>query len=173
MCLFIHLNTLKENVANYFLQLWSSFEINILWHTYSALKATLARNTNTCPVALNQERFTWRHHSVLQQITRAVKSSKPDMLILNREQRTVALLELTSPLPSSSHKAPLVSKKRLFCKKILLLPFLGLHSREDSVHAKMGAGGRGLPYNPNLAIKLLPPIFMLVLSCWFKNSFSF
>ena len=35
----------------------------------------------------------------------AQAGSKPDMLILNREQRTVALLDLTCPLPSSSHKA--------------------------------------------------------------------
>ena len=32
---------------------------------------------------------------------------------------------------------------------------------------------RGLPYNPNLSTKLLPPIFVLVSSCWFQNSFSF
>ena len=87
-----------------------------------------------CTVALNQGRFTWRHNSVLIQITKVVKSlatggtevlsdlpnfqingttipsdvmvstgagSKPDMVILNREQRTVALLELTCSLPES------------------------------------------------------------------------
>ena len=32
---------------------------------------------------------------------------------------------------------------------------------------------RGLPYNSNLSIKLLPPIFVLVLTCWFQNCSSF
>ena len=32
---------------------------------------------------------------------------------------------------------------------------------------------RRLPYNLKLSIKLLPPIFVLVLSWWFRNSFSF
>ena len=35
---------------------------------------TLAHITNFCPVALQQGRYTWRHDSVLQQITSIVKS---------------------------------------------------------------------------------------------------
>ena len=104
----------------------------------SATNATLAHITNMCTVALNQGRFSWRHDSVLLQITKIVKSlatrgtevfsdlpdfqingttipadvmvsagegSKPDLVILNREQRTVALLELTCSLPGSANKA--------------------------------------------------------------------
>ena len=104
----------------------------------SATNATLAHITNMCTVALNQGRFSWRHDSVLLQISKVVKSlatrgtevfsdlpdfqingttipadvmvsagegSKPDLVILNREQKTVALLELTCSLPGSANKA--------------------------------------------------------------------
>ena len=36
--------------------------------------ATLAHITNVCPVSLQQGRFTWRHDSVLQHVTKTVKS---------------------------------------------------------------------------------------------------
>ena len=40
----------------------------------SSLNATLAHITNMCNVALKQERFTWRHDSVLQYFTTTIKS---------------------------------------------------------------------------------------------------
>ena len=38
---------------------------------------TLAHIVNICPVALKQQRFTWRHNSILQHITSEVKKLAP------------------------------------------------------------------------------------------------
>ena len=40
----------------------------------SLKSCTLAHITNMCPVSLKQGRYTWRHNSVLQQITTIVKN---------------------------------------------------------------------------------------------------
>ena len=105
---------------------------------------TLAHLVNFCPVSLNQGRYTWRHDSVLQEITKHVKSlvtvgtqvyadlrehkincstipadilvsngegSRPDLVILDRKTKQIALMELTVPLPQSSQAAK--SKKLL------------------------------------------------------------
>ena len=94
--------------------------------------ATLSHIVNFCPVSLKQGRFTWRHDSVLQHITRTVKNlltpntdvyadldgwkinagtipadilvssgkgSRPDLVLINRNEKRIALLELTCSLP--------------------------------------------------------------------------
>ena len=99
---------------------------------------TLAHLVNICPVALKQKRFTWRHDSVLQHLTKEVKKlatedtqvysdlpghmincttipadilvtsgegSKPDLVLINRRERRIALLELTCPLENNNRKA--------------------------------------------------------------------
>ena len=104
---------------------------------------TLAHIVNFCPVSLNQGRYTWRHDSVLQEITKYVKSSvkngtqvfsdikghkincttipadilvssgegsRPDLVILDRENKRIALMELTVPLP---HNAQAANNKKL------------------------------------------------------------
>ena len=53
------------------------------------------------------------------------------------------------------------------CKILWSVHFCTLLSSEKSTVLNPVQCCRGLPYNPNLSIKLLPPIFMLVLSCWF------
>ena len=100
--------------------------------------ATLAHITNVCPVSLQQGRFTWRHDSVLQHVTKTVKSfstentevfadlegwrtnggtipadilvsngkgSKPDLVIVKRQTKEIAMLELTCSLPQSTTAA--------------------------------------------------------------------
>ena len=104
----------------------------------SSRSCTLAHITNMCPVSLRQGRYTWRHNSVLQQITKVVKNfvtpntevfsdieghqvnggtipadvlvtggqgSKPDLVIINRTDKKIALLELTCSHFSSANKA--------------------------------------------------------------------
>ena len=105
----------------------------------SSPNATLAHITNMCNVALKQERFTWRHDSVLQYFTTTIKSltthttevfadipgfrindilvsvgegSKPDLVIVDRTSKKVALLELTCSLPGSLDKAHSVKNTR-------------------------------------------------------------
>ena len=104
----------------------------------SSLSCTLAHISNMCTVALKQGRFTWRHDSVLFNITTHVKNlateetevfadmegsqinggtipadilvsggkgSKPDLVIINRKQKTIALMELTCTLPNGTENA--------------------------------------------------------------------
>ena len=86
---------------------------------------TLEHILNFCPVALKQGRFTWRHNSVLHHLTNALKenktlnlevladipghdfngstippdilvtTSRPDLVLLNRSEKKISVLELT------------------------------------------------------------------------------
>ena len=100
--------------------------------------ATLSHIVNFCPVSLDQGRYTWRHDSVLQHITKLVKTlstpdtdiyadlngwkinggtipadilvssgkgSRPDLVLINRSERRIALLELTCSLPHNTTNA--------------------------------------------------------------------
>ena len=99
---------------------------------------TLAHIVNFCPTALKQQRFTWRHDSVLQHLTKEIKKlaknnlevfsdipghtlngatipadifvaigkgSRPDLVIVNRKEKKIALMELTCPLEQNVDKA--------------------------------------------------------------------
>ena len=99
---------------------------------------TLAHIVNFCPTALKQQRFTWRHNSVLQHLTKEIKKldninievysdlpgytingatippdifvangkgSRPDLVLVNRKEKKIAILELTCPLEHNITKA--------------------------------------------------------------------
>ena len=96
---------------------------------------TLEHILNFCPVALKQGRFTWRHNSVLSYFTNILKenkpdsleifsdipghdlnggtippdvlvtSSRPDLVILDRTNRKIFLLELTCSFESNIQSA--------------------------------------------------------------------
>ena len=103
-----------------------------------ATHGTLAHIVNFCPVALKQGRYTWRHDSVLNEITKKLKSSstnntqiyadlpghkingstipadilvssgegsRPDLVLVNREKKEIALMELTISLPQNTQAA--------------------------------------------------------------------
>ena len=86
---------------------------------------TLEHILNFCPISLNQGRLTWRHNSVLNYLTKTILTDKPpnleifsdlpgqnlngatippdilpttsrrDLVILNRQEKKIYLLELT------------------------------------------------------------------------------
>ena len=99
---------------------------------------TLAHIVNWCPIALKQQRFTWRHNSVLLHLTKEVKKlaiqdievfsdlpghsingatippdifvasgkgSRPDLVLVNRKEKKIAIMELTCPLEQNVDKA--------------------------------------------------------------------
>ena len=97
---------------------------------------------NWCPVALNQGRFTWRHDSVLSHLTLQIKSvkpdnitvyadiedhkmnggsippdilvtkSRPDLVIINRVEKSIELLELTVSYEKNIEKAHIIKNKK-------------------------------------------------------------
>ena len=74
---------------------------------------TLAHISIMCTVELNQERYTWRQSSFQINGTTFPRDiivfigngSKPYLVILDLERKTIALLELTCSLPVSASKA--------------------------------------------------------------------
>ena len=98
---------------------------------------TLHHILNYCPVALSQGRYTWRHNSVLYHMTKVILNEKPealeiladlpglnlnggtippdvittqlkpDLVILNRSEKTIFLLELTCSFETNIEAANL------------------------------------------------------------------
>ena len=96
---------------------------------------TLEHILNFCSVSLNQGRYTWRHNSVLNHIANTINQNKPpnlevfcdisgqdinggtippdvlvtqsrpDLVLLNRNEKTICLLELTCSFESNSQAA--------------------------------------------------------------------
>ena len=104
--------------------------------------SSLEHILNWCPVALNEGRFTWRHNSVLNHFAITIKkipmpnleiladlpslwlnggtipsdilttSFRPDLVILNRSQKTIELLELTCSFEKNIEMAHLRKAKK-------------------------------------------------------------
>ena len=172
-----------------------------------APNATLAHITNMCTVALNQGRFSWRHDSVLLQISKVVKSlatrgtevfsdlpgfqingttipadvmvsagegSKPDLVVLNREQRTVALLELTCSLPGSARKAH-IRKVNTYTQlsidleergfKVFLVPFEVLSSGHITNSCKISIQNTLQQFNIRVKNSLFVDLAKIALLC--------
>ena len=109
---------------------------------------TLEHILNFCSVALNQGRYTWRHNTVLNQITKTILNSKPenlevysdisgmdinggtippdvlvtqsrpDLVILNRHEKTICLLELTCSFERNAEAAYLRKSQRYTALKL-------------------------------------------------------
>ena len=100
-------------------------------------QGTLEHILNFCSVSLNQGRYTWRHNTVLNQITNIILENKPshvevysdisgldinggtippdilatqlrpDLVILNRQEKIISLLELTCSFEHNAEAANL------------------------------------------------------------------
>ena len=98
---------------------------------------TLEHILNFCPVSLTQGRFTWRHNSVLNHLSNTIQEhkpsnlevfcdiagqdinggtippdilvtqSRPDLVLLNRDDKTICLLELTCSFERNAEAANL------------------------------------------------------------------
>ena len=109
---------------------------------------TLEHILNFCSVALNQGRYTWRHNTVLNQITKTILNSKPenlevysdisgmdinggtippdvlvtqsrpDLVILNRHEKTICLLELTCSFERNAEAANLRKTQKYTALKL-------------------------------------------------------
>ncbi len=94
-------------------------------------RETLGHVLSGCPVALDQGRYTWRHDSVLDRVASFIKDSvsdgsevhsdaggrpwtvppdilptsdRPDLVVLNREKKTISIFELTVPYENNIAK---------------------------------------------------------------------
>ncbi len=96
-------------------------------------RETLGHVLSGCPVALEQNRYTWRHDSILNQIAQYMKtncdpesdtdiycdaggrawtippdvlitSDRPDLVILSRKSKTISIFELTVPFENNIKK---------------------------------------------------------------------
>ena len=98
-------------------------------------KETLLHSLNNCPIMLNQGRYTWRHNSVLNKLFGTLKSItpdstkiycdlpghmqgistvptnvtitslKPDLVLVDEERKSIAIIELTVPFDSNIDSA--------------------------------------------------------------------
>ena len=105
-------------------------------------RSSLEHILNWCPVALNEGRFTWRHNSVLNHFAITIKknaiqcleiladlptlwlnggtippdilstSFRPDLVIINRNQKRIELLELTCSFEKNIESAHLRKAKK-------------------------------------------------------------
>ena len=94
-------------------------------------KETLLHSLNNCSVMLNQGKYTWRHNSILNKLLQTLKihvpapnkifcdlpghmvgistiptdilvtTLKPDLVIVNYEEKTLSIIELTVPFDSN------------------------------------------------------------------------
>ena len=177
--------------------------------------ATLFHIVNFCPVWLQQGRFTWKHDSVLQHITKTIKNlstpntdvyadldgwrtnagtipvdilvssgkgSRPDLVLINRSERRITLLELTCSLPhnvTSAHKvknSTYTELKIALTKKgylVDLLPFEVFSNGHLTNKNKQDIGETLRKHNIKVKTKVFVELGQIALLCTMSVFFAY